>query len=51
MESNLGYLLAVFSIAWAVIFGYVWTMINNQKKLYKKLDALKQELKEKGLEG
>ena len=43
MENNLGYLLAVFGIAWLVIFGYVWFLINNQKKLNKKLDALKEE--------
>ncbi len=49
-DSNLGYLLAVFGIAWLVIFGYVLFLLNNQKKLQKMLDALKRELHEKGIE-
>ncbi len=44
MDNNLGYLLAVFGIAWLVIFGYVLFLLNNQKRLVKALNALKQEL-------
>jgi CcmD family protein len=41
---NLGYLLAVFGIAWLVLFAYVLILINNQKKLQKSVQALKEEL-------
>ena len=47
MDNNLGYLLAVFGIAWLVIFVYVLVLINNQKKLQKSIQVLKEEL-EKG---
>jgi CcmD family protein len=41
---NLGYLLAVFGIAWLVLFAYVLILINNQKKLQKSIQTLKEEL-------
>ncbi len=41
---NLGYLLAVFGIAWLVTFAYVLVLINNQKKLQKSIQALQDEL-------
>jgi CcmD family protein len=41
---NLGYLLAVFGIAWLVLFTYVFILLNNQKKLQKSIQSLKEEL-------
>jgi CcmD family protein len=48
---NLGYLLAVFIVAWLGLFIYILVMVNNQKKLQKAILSLKEELKEKGLGG
>jgi CcmD family protein len=47
---NLGYLLAVFIVTWLGLFVYVLVMVNNQKKLFKSIQSLKDELKEKGLD-
>ncbi len=46
---NLGYLFAVFGIIWVVLFIYVFTSINRQKKLQKEIKSLKDMLEEKGL--
>ena len=45
---NFGYLFAVFGIVWLVLFIYIWSMINNQKKLQREIDALKARLGAKG---
>ncbi len=50
MDNNVGYLFAVFAIVWLVIFIYSFIMINNQKKLHKEMQSLKEMLKEKGIE-
>jgi CcmD family protein len=44
---NLGYLFALYSIVWLVVFIYSFVMINNQKKLHKQIQALKELMKEK----
>ncbi len=44
---NFGYLLAAFSIAWAVVFGYLLMLLNRQKKLHREINLLKEELKGK----
>lgn len=44
---NLGYLLAVYSIIWAVLFLYVLFLLNNQKKLKREIDELRRTLREK----
>jgi CcmD family protein len=44
---NLGYLFAVYSVIWVVLFLYVLFLINGQKKLRKEIDSLKRELEEK----
>ena len=44
---NVGYLFAVFSIVWIVLFIYVFSLINGQKRLQKEIKALKQELADK----
>ncbi len=44
---NGGYLLSAFTIAWAVIFGYVLLLLNRQKKLRREIESLKQALEER----
>lgn len=46
---NLGYLFAVYSIVWAVIFGYVLFLIREQQKLRREIQRLGETLQEKGL--
>ncbi len=46
---NTGFLLAAFSIVWAVVFGYILLMVNRQRKLRIEIDSLKTMLKEKGI--
>lgn len=48
---NLGYLFAVYSVIWVVLFIYVLFLLNNQKKLRKEIDSLKRELEEKKTKG
>jgi CcmD family protein len=47
---NTGFLLAAFSIVWAVVFGYILLMVNRQRKLRIEIASLKAVLKEKGIE-
>ena len=44
---NLGYLFAVYIIIWTVVFGYVFFLYHEQKKLKKEIDSLKESLKKK----
>jgi len=44
---NLGYLLAVYTIVWLVIFGYVLVLIRGQKRLRREVEQLKDALKDK----
>ncbi len=44
---NGGFLFAAYSIVWAVVFGYVLSLLNRQKKLDKEIDSLKESLEEK----
>lgn len=46
---NTGFLLAAFSIVWAVVFGYILLMFNRQRKLHIEISSLKAMLKEKGI--
>jgi len=46
MESS-GYLWTAFSLAWALVFGYVLLLINRQRGLRHDIEALKATLKEK----
>ena len=45
---NAGYLLTAFSIAWAVVFGYILLLLNRQRRLRQEIDSLKEALKGKG---
>ena len=46
---NTGFFLAAFSIAWAVVFGYILLLVNRQRKLRLEITSLKEALKEKGI--
>jgi len=37
---NLGYLLAAYTVIWAVVFGYVFLMQRRQRQLQRQLDKL-----------
>ncbi|MFC1943213.1 CcmD family protein [Chloroflexota bacterium] len=45
---NAGYLFAAFGIVWAVVFGYVLSLFNRQRRLQREIDSLREVLKEKG---
>jgi len=44
---NAGYLLVAFTIAWALVFGYVLLLFSRQRRLRREIDSLKEALKEK----
>jgi len=44
---NLGYLFAVFAIVWAVLFGYILSLIQRQRQLRREIDLLKETLGKK----
>ncbi len=44
---NAGYLFAAFTIAWALIFGYVLMLLNRQRGLRREIESLREALKEK----
>ena len=41
---NAGYLLAAFSIIWAVVFGYVLVMQRRQRKLQRQITLLQKSM-------
>ena len=41
---NLGYLLAAYTVIWAVVFGYVIFMQRKQRKLQRQIDRLQESL-------
>ncbi len=42
---NGGYLFAAFSIIWVLLLGYVFVLINRQRRLRREIDSLKEALK------
>ena len=38
---NIGYLIAAYTIIWAVIFGYVFYLFHKQRKLLQRMDLFK----------
>ena len=46
---NASYLFAGFTVVWAVVFGYVFSLFNRQRKLQREIDSLKEALKESGV--
>ncbi len=47
---NAGYIFAAFTIAWAVVFGYVLILFNRQRRLRREIDLMKEALKKQGSE-
>ncbi len=47
---NAGYLFAAFTIIWALVFGYVLSLFNRQRRLRREIDSLKEALKERQVE-
>ncbi len=47
---NAGYLFAAFAIVWAVVFGYVLSLFNRQRRLRQEINSLKETFKVKGTE-
>ena len=47
-EANLPYLFAVFIIAWAGFFGYVFVMARRRREMQREIEALRAALAEKG---
>ena len=45
---NFGYLLAAFSMAWALVFGYVLLLLNRQRRLQQEINSLKEVITKKG---
>jgi CcmD family protein len=41
---NLGYLLAAYTIIWAVVFGYVLFMQRKQRSLQRQIDMLQESM-------
>jgi len=41
---NLGYLLAAYTLIWAVVFGYVLFMQRKQRRLQQQIDMLRKSL-------
>jgi len=47
---NAGYLLAAFSIIWALLFGFLLLSFNRQRALRREIDSLREAFKEKRAE-
>jgi CcmD family protein len=41
---NLGYLLAAYTVIWAVVFGYLLYLQGKQRKMQRQLDSLEKSL-------
>jgi CcmD family protein len=48
---NLGYLLAAYTIIWAVVFGYVLVLYRKQRKLHRELQKLRDSLDKSETDG
>ncbi len=44
---NAGYLFTAFAVVWAVVFGYVLSLLYRQRRLRQEIDTLREILKEK----
>ena len=45
---NLDYLVAAYTIIWAAIAGYVFSLSRRQKQLWREIDTLKEKMRGKG---
>ena len=41
---DIGYLLAAYTVVWAVVFGYVLFMQRKQRRLQRQIDILRESL-------
>ena len=39
---NAGYLFAAYAVIWVLFFGYLFTLLNRQRKIRREIDALKE---------
>ena len=39
---NAEYIFAAFAVVWVVVFGYVLSLFNRQRKLHREIDLLKE---------
>jgi CcmD family protein len=44
---NAGYFFAAFAIVWGVLFAYIFLLAARQRQLKRKIDSLRDRLKEK----
>jgi CcmD family protein len=44
---NAGFLLAAYTVIWAVVFGYVFFMVKKQADLRRRMESIEEELKKK----
>jgi CcmD family protein len=44
---NAGYLFAAFAVVWAFTFGYVFILLNRQRRLEQEITSLREALKER----
>ena len=44
---NAGYVYAAFAVIWAVVFGFVLSLVSRQRRLRREIDSLRETLKEK----
>jgi len=44
---NAGYFFAAFAIVWGVLFAYLFLLANRQRQLKRKIESLKEMLKDK----
>jgi len=47
---NAVYIFAAFTVVWVVVFGYVLSLFNRQRKLRGEIDSLREALKERRVE-
>ena len=47
---NAEYIFAAFAIVWVVVFGYLLSLFNRQKRLRQEIDLLKETFEKRGIE-
>jgi CcmD family protein len=48
MDNNMAYLFAAYSLIWLGLFVFIFFLLQREKKLRREIDALREELREKG---
>lgn len=47
--NNAIFLVVAYMLIWIVLFGYIWNLLNKQKKLAREVDLLKSEVDKNNL--